>query len=452
MVNGTPKARYFTTLYCRDLRKVVGDPDVALLVRQIHYLIYESESDNGMQWNGHHWVWNSHAQWAHMMGYSDRRFRTVLSKAGDVVSTHYLRSAHKTLYRLNYEVLLRKFGTEGANVPGWLQRELPDESGILEQWDMFVYIDSEGALTNPVSAEAEHCPNPSVALPESGSGTDADRQSFNTKKTTKKTDREAHRPAEQVSQKPVSDGSLKLKPKKTDSVSVSVEASTEPESKKERLESEREALLAERTEVLDQQAKMKEELDEEAKTFIAMTLGEKSKIMADDRECFMELLRRTNPYTSKSTRLWDIAKELQKLDRDIDQAQYEIDMMARQREQDDQPSALIIPDWPGEYLSESDEDGSETFLDALIAIQTDELGHRDGPQRWHGWKKAISAYEGEHGPIDPSWADHIWHLSEGTRVGVHSQFKRFRDEWCQGFELTEYCPDLSEPQRMAGRY
>ena len=133
--------------YCADLRRVLGNADLTLFLRQLHFLLNTPRS--GLDRDSQHWIWRSHAQWAETFGWTERQSRRIVAKARKkgLISTRRLQD-YRQLYRLDYWALLDEFRAKQVNVPEWFPRALPDQYGDL------VPTDRKGAVGTTESGQS----------------------------------------------------------------------------------------------------------------------------------------------------------------------------------------------------------------------------------------------------------------------------------------------------------
>ena len=111
------------TLHCPDTRRVLGNGNLALLVRQLHY--WHGLKNSGVLHRGYAWIYKSYQDWQSEL-FPDLSIRTIqrfvqLGRKAKVLATSR-KLGYPLLYRLDYHGLRSQFATVGAELPLWVPR------------------------------------------------------------------------------------------------------------------------------------------------------------------------------------------------------------------------------------------------------------------------------------------------------------------------------------------
>ena len=133
------------TLHSPDLTRALnGDFGLSLFIRQLDYLL---GLEGGMNRDDHHWVWQSHVDWAAMLGCSARQAKRLIAKARqlDLIETRQLFD-NRRLYRVRYKQLAALFEAAEVDMPAWAASGLEKSGEPGEQWNLWVHHDVVEAI------------------------------------------------------------------------------------------------------------------------------------------------------------------------------------------------------------------------------------------------------------------------------------------------------------------
>ena len=144
------------TLHCPDTRRVLGNGNLALLVRQLHY--WHGLKNSGVLHRGYAWIYKSYQDWQREL-FPDLSIRTIqrfvqVGRKAKVLATSR-KLGYPLLYRLDYHGLRIRFASVGADLPLWV----PRSDGV--QLSQTVEIDLQEAMAAsldigmPISKDAE---------------------------------------------------------------------------------------------------------------------------------------------------------------------------------------------------------------------------------------------------------------------------------------------------------
>ena len=112
--------------YCRLTDLVLGNTRLALMVRQLHYLL---GLEGGTYHDGHHWIWQSREEWLNIFGWGNERAVRRVIEAGrklGVIVVHRRGVQKSNLYRLDYHQLHRMFIQADTPLPDWFPVDIPE--------------------------------------------------------------------------------------------------------------------------------------------------------------------------------------------------------------------------------------------------------------------------------------------------------------------------------------
>ena len=129
------------TLHCPDTRRVVGNGNLALLVRQLHY--WHGLKNSGVLHRGYAWIYKSYQDWQSEL-FPDLSIRTIqrfvqVGRRAKVLATSR-KLGYPLLYRVDYHGLRSRFASVGAELPLWV----PRSDGV--QLSQIVEIDIQEAM------------------------------------------------------------------------------------------------------------------------------------------------------------------------------------------------------------------------------------------------------------------------------------------------------------------
>ena len=104
--------------YDPDLYRVLDDVHLTLFTRQLAFLL---RLKGGMEYQGHHWVWQTRAEWADMFGWNERHITRTIQRGVDAeLIVRKQMFDNRRLYRLCFEELQSMYEEAGFAPAEWL--------------------------------------------------------------------------------------------------------------------------------------------------------------------------------------------------------------------------------------------------------------------------------------------------------------------------------------------
>lgn len=161
-----------TLLYDPTLDLILDDTHLTLLTRQLAYL---TSIPGGIDLDGHHYSWQSRAEWRAMLGWSIHRISRVIRRGVDLgIIIRRQLVDNRRAYRLDADRLRELYAEAHLSLPDWLERIAPEIWDAEDEVEAAIAVDviaservsypQEHALesTHALTPESTHASTPSM--------------------------------------------------------------------------------------------------------------------------------------------------------------------------------------------------------------------------------------------------------------------------------------------------